>query len=157
MSTATVEKPLSYEEERGKPMPSLNHAVIQANLIIEFSKHREFRVASELSLDLDGRPLTPDLSVYQRKPIDVRHDIIRATEPPLITVEIFSPTQGSYEVMEKVDAYLKSGVKTCWVVNPPTRTITIYAADGSEQTCLPGQQAVDPATGITADVTAVFS
>ena len=159
MSTATVEQPqpLSYEEERGKPMPSFNHAVIQMNLGLEFSKHREYRVASELELELDGTRLVPDLSIYRREPLDVRHDIIRKTDPPLVTVEILSPTQGTYPVMEKVEHCLKAGVKTCWVVNPPARTITIYMADGTDRTFLPGQQAVDPAIGVTADVTAVFS
>ncbi len=159
MSTVTIEhpQPLSYEEERGKPMPSFNHGIIQANLTVEFSTHREYRVASELDLELDGRRLTPDLSLYIREPLDVRNDIIRRTDPPLVTVEILSPMQGTYPVMEKVAFYLKSGVKTCWVLNPPARTITIYAADGTDRTFLPGQQAVDPVIGVTADVTAVFS
>ena len=159
MSTATVEptQPLSYEEERGKPMPSFNHAVIQSRLIVEFARHRDFEAASELSLELDRRPLTPDLSIYRRGPLDLFHDIIKRTDPPLVTVEILSPTQGTYLVMEKVEHYLKSGVKTCWVVNPPLRTVTIFSADGTDRTFLPGQQAVDPAIGITADVTAVFS
>ena len=159
MSTVTVEPPppLTYEEERGKPMPSVNHSIIQMNLGLEFAKHREFRVHSELDLELAGRKLTPDLSIYLREPLDVRHDIIRQTEPPLLAVEILSPMQGTYPVMEKVEYYLKSGVKTCWVVNPPARTITIYSADGTDRTFIPGQQAVDPAIGIAADVTAVFS
>ena len=138
-------------------MPSYNHGIIQANLTVEFSKHREYRVVSELDLELDGRRLTPDLSIYVREPLDVRHDIIRRTDPPLVTVEILSPMQGTYPVMEKVAFYLKSGVKTCWLVNPPTRTITIYSADDTDRTFVPGQQAVDPAIGIAADVTAVFS
>ena len=159
MSTATIEQPqpLTYEEERGKPMPSFNHSIVQTNLTVEFAKHREYRVHNELDLELDGRRLTPDLSIYIREPLDVRHDIIRQTEPPLVTVEILSPMQGTYPVMEKVEYYLKSGVKACWVVNPALRTITIYAADGTDHTFVPGQQAVDPAIGIAADVTAVFS
>ena len=157
MSTTAIERPLTYEEERGKPMPSFNHAIIQMNLGAEFMKHREFRVASELTLDLDGEAMTPDLSLYRREPLDVRHDIIRRTDPPLLTVEILSPTQGTYPVMEKVERYLKAGVKTCWVINPPARSITIYAADGTDRTVVPGQEAVDPAIGVTADVAAVFS
>ena len=157
MSTAIVEHPLTYEEERGKPMPSSNHGAIQTNLTIEFAKHLEYRVYNELSLELDERPMTPDLSVYLRAPLDVRHDIIRRTDPPLLTVEILSPTQGSHPVMEKIEYYLQAGVKTCWLVTPPTRTITIYSADGTDRTFVPGQQAVDPAIGVTANVDAVFS
>lgn len=55
-----------------------------------------------------------------------------------------------------MEAYLRNGVKTCWVVIPPLRTITIYAADGSQKTFVEGQ-AVDPAIGLTADLETVFS
>jgi len=156
MSNTALENPLTYEQERGKPMPSENHAIVQMNLGIEFAKHKQYRVLSELSLELQGRPLTPDLSVYPRKPADFRHDTIRVTEPPLVAVEIFSPTQGYQDVLDKVDAYLNSGVKTCWVVNPPQHAITIYSADGSQKTYVEGQ-AVDPATGLTANLEVVFS
>ena len=87
----------------------------------------------------------------------MRCDVLEVTEPPLVVVEILPATTGSLEVMKRINAYFKNGVKTCWLVNPPQRVITIFGADGSEHTFLPGQQAVDPAIGITADVTAVFS
>ena len=81
---------------------------------------------------------------------------MRWTEPPLVAVEIFSPSQGYQEVMDKVEAYLKSGVKSCWVVNPPQRVITIYSGDGSQKTYVEGQ-VKDPATGLMADLEVVFS
>ena len=156
MSTEVVERPLTYEEERGKPMPSTNHGIVQTNLAIELAMQKDYRVISELSLELMGQPLTPDLSVYSRQPVDFRHDNVRRTDPPLVVVEILSPTQGTQEVMDKVEAYLQSGVKTCWVVNPPQRTITIYTPDGGLKSFVEGQ-VKDPATGLTADLEAVFS
>jgi Uma2 family endonuclease len=156
MNTPVVEPGTSYEQERGKPMPSKNHGIVQMNLGIELAKHKDFRVISELALELSGRPFTPDLCVYPRQPVDFRHDDIRLTDPPLVAVEIFSPTQGYQEVMNKVEAYLTSGVKTCWVVNPPQHAITIFAADGSQKTYVEGQ-VKDPATGLTADLETVFS
>src|SRR5947209_20628646 len=102
MNTATAVKPLTYEEERGKPMPSLNHGSIQANLICEFARNREFRVVSELTLNIHGTPYTPDVSVYPRAPLDLRRDVARPTDPPLLVVEIFSPQQGTQEVLDKV-------------------------------------------------------
>ena len=157
MSKGSIEQPLTYEEERGKPAPSFNHGAVQANLAFELSKHRDFRLFGELDLQLDGFNATPDISIYCREPLDLRHDILRRTDPPLVTVEIASPTEGSHAVMNRVSHYLKAGVKTCWFVFPPTRTITIYSADGTDHTFVPGQQAVDPAIGVTADVDAVFS
>jgi Uma2 family endonuclease len=156
METLDLEKPLNYEEERGKPMPSFNHAAIQVNLIGEFIRQPDFRVCSELTVEFDGRPYTPDLSVYPRVPLDLRHDVIRRTDPPLVVVEIFSPTQGYQSVMEKVDAYFRNGVKSCWIVSPPLHTITILTPDGPEATVHAGL-AKDSATGLTADLAAVFS
>ena len=156
MNTAVLENAQAYEQERGKPMPSENHAIAQMNLGIELAKHKGFRVMSELSLELNGHPFTPDLSVYPRQPVDFRHDRVHLTEPPITVVEILSPTQGSLPVMDKVEAYLQNGVKSCWVVNPPQRAITVYTPDGGLKTFVEGQ-VKDPATGLTADMDAVFS
>jgi Uma2 family endonuclease len=151
-----LEKLLTYEEERGKPMPSFNHAAIQVNLIVEFARQRDFRVCSELTLEFAGQTYTPDLSLYSRAPLDLRHDVIRRSDPPLVVVEIFSPTQGYQSVMEKVDVYFRNGVKSCWIVSPPLHTITILRADGQEEIVHAGI-AKDSATGLTADLTAIFS
>ena len=156
MSTETLDRPVTYEEERGKPMPSANHRAIQASLIGEFIKQRDFRIYSELALELGSTPLTPDLSIYPQERLNLRHDIIRRTDPPLLVVEILSPTQGYQSVMEKVEAYFANGVKSCWVLSPPFHTITMLTPDGKEEVVHSGV-AKDPATGLTADVAAVFS
>src|SRR5438477_11611513 len=96
MAIESLDKPLTYEEERGKPMPSCNHAGIQVNLIVEFSKHREFRVYSEFALELEGKPYTPYLSIYPRELLDLRHDILRRTYPPLLVLAIL-PTREVYQ------------------------------------------------------------
>ena len=155
METEILERPLTYEEERGKPMPSLNHGAIQANLIVEFAKHREYRTLSEADIQLAGRFFTPDLVIYPRQSLDWMQDTIRMQEPPLVAVEIFSPTQGSQDVMRKVATYLQSGVKSCWVVSPPTRNVTIFTPADSQN--FAAGVVTDPAIGITADLEAVFS
>ncbi len=156
MSTATVEQPLTYEEERGKPMPSQNHGAVQFKLCVEFGRHPGFRFYSELSLDLDGQTFVPDLSVFPPKSLDFRRDVVRVTETPLTVVEIFSPTQGQQEVLDKVDIYFRHGVKSCWIVSPAFRTITVLTPDGAAQVYQTGT-VTDPATGLTADLARVFS
>jgi Uma2 family endonuclease len=156
MNVETLERPLSYEEERGKPMPSFNHAVAQTNLIGEFLKQRDFRVCSELTVKLDGVNYTPDLSIYPQQRVDWRHDEVQRTEPPLTAVEIFSPTQSQQSVMDKVEVYFRNGVKSCWVLAPYSKTITIFGPDGREHVFSAGV-ARDPYTGLSADVGAVFS
>jgi len=149
--------PYDYETDRGKPMPSQSHAVAQMNLGGEYLKDRRYRPMSELKLRLAGRSFTPDICVYAREPINFLHDVIERTDPPLLVVEIYSPTQGYNTVMEKRDLYLAAGVKTCWVVDPFQRTISIFPAEGEPQTFVYGQVATDPVIGITADLNVVFS
>lgn len=157
MSTASANEPLSYEEERGKPMPSLNHSWVQTNLVVELARHREYRVHSELTLEINGERFTPDISLYPREmPIDLRRDLVRSPYPPLLVVEIFSPQQGTKEVLDKLDVYFPHGVKSCWVVAPPLHTISIYTAEGAERHFNTGAATV-PALGISVDVDAVFS
>ena len=156
METEILDKPLTYEEERGKPMPSVNHAAIQINFGVEFAKDRRFRVYSELTLEFEGRSFTPDLSIYPRQELDLRHDIVKRTDPPLLVVEIFSPQQGYQDVMDKVDVYFRNGVKSCWIVSPPLHTVSLLSCDGKEQIFHAGV-ATDPATGLTADLAVVFS
>jgi Uma2 family endonuclease len=156
VSVETFQKPLSYEEQRGKPVPSYNHGAVQVSLGAELARNRDFRVLSELTLDINGKPYTPDLSVYPRTPLDLRRDTSRRADPPLLVVEIFSPQQGTQEVMDKVEAYFAHGVKSCWVVSPPLHTIQILTADGKE-TVLSSGLAKDPETGLQADLSAVFS
>lgn len=156
MNTAILERPPTYEEERGKPMPSQNHSYVQANLILELGASRRFRVASELTLEIAGVAYTPDLCVFARDQVNWRRDVIRRTDPPLLVVEILSPTQGHQEVTEKVEAYLAHGVKSCWVVSPQARTVTVYLPDGEPVTHAQGM-VTDPATGLTANLEAVFA
>ena len=137
-------------------MPGQNHSVVQTNLILEFGKSRQFRPFSELNLNLDGRHTTPDICVYPAGPIDFRHDITRRTDPPLLVVEILSPRQACEDVMDKISHYLESGVKSCWMVIPPTQSITIFAQGGAQK-IFTEDIVTDPAIGLSADLAAVFS
>jgi Uma2 family endonuclease len=155
MSTLLANPETSYEEERGKPMPSLNHSIVQVRLILEFSKHTEF-IFSELSLELSfDKTRVPDLSIFPPRTVDFRHDEVKVSDPPQTVVEIFSPQQASQEVMAKLDEYFAFGIQSVWVVSPPLRHVTIFAADGREARFTEGI-ATDPVTGLTADLGKVF-
>ncbi|MCK6693676.1 MAG: Uma2 family endonuclease [Thermoanaerobaculia bacterium] len=118
-----------YEIERNKPMPSLNHGVIQANLILHFAPFiKKYRIISELSLDLTNWPSVPDLAIYPKMKIDLQNDVVAMTEPPLCVVEIVSPTQAINELTAKAHTYFKHGVKSCWIVIPPLGNIYVYSS-----------------------------
>jgi Uma2 family endonuclease len=156
MNAAVLDRPPTCEEERGKPMPSQNHSYVQANLIMALGATRQFRVASELTLEMDGQNYTPDLCVYPRDSVNWRRDVNRRTDPPLLVIEILPPSQGYQEVQEKVAAYLAHGVKSCWVVSPFARTVTVYLPDGEPVTHAQGT-VTDPATGLSARLEEVFA
>jgi Uma2 family endonuclease len=46
--------------------------------------------------------------------------------PPLLAVEILSPSDRHDDINEKVDEYLAAGVKQVWVVDPHFRTVRVH-------------------------------
>lgn len=46
--------------------------------------------------------------------------------PPNLAVEVVSPEDTASEVLKKVEEYLAAGVGLVWVVDPGTRTVTVY-------------------------------
>jgi Uma2 family endonuclease len=50
---------------------------------------------------------------------------------PDLAVEVVSPNDTAAEVQDKVQDWLRHGVRLVWVVEPKTRTVTIFRPDGS--------------------------
>lgn len=50
---------------------------------------------------------------------------------PDLVIEIVSPHDAYHEVDEKIDEYLRSGVRLVWVINPRQRTVLVYRQDGT--------------------------
>jgi Uma2 family endonuclease len=153
-----TEKPISdYERERGKPMPSKLHSIAQTNLLIRLAEYRpRFQVLSELTLRLGDRDLTPDLCLYEDLEVDFTHDESQVTEPPLLAVEIASPTQSVQDLVDKIRFLIEHGVQSGWLVQPPLRTITVFSEDMTSNTYDQGT-VIDPTTEIEVDIDEVFA
>jgi Uma2 family endonuclease len=52
-------------------------------------------------------------------------------DPPLICIEILSPDDRQNRVQQRVDNYLKFGVRYVWVVDPQSRRAWVYTTNGS--------------------------
>ena len=147
-----------YEKERGKPMPSLNHSVVQLRLGLAFSAGKEFSILPELTLELpDGQRLTPDISVYPQLTLDWRHDTVRMKAMPKLAVEIPSPSQGFQDIEDKLDLYFANGVESVWVVQPGMQAIAIYLPDAPRPLVFTTGEAKDPVTGLTARLEEIFA
>ncbi len=145
--------PEPTEEEIWEEMDevgSLNHSAIQANLAFLFKRLGAYSVFNELSLSITNVDLSqfdlivreeikPDVCLYPKRRIDPTHDILKMSEMPLLAVEILSPRQGLYEIIEKVKLYFTLGVKSCWVVIPNNQTATVYTAPDQFRTFVEGE------------------
>jgi Uma2 family endonuclease len=152
----TTQDPTTYEKERDKPLPSLNHGQLQFLISGALLPYRDdFTIASELTLELDGLRVTPDLCVYPKLDVDYQRDVVRMTEPPLLAVEILSPTQPQQDVMDRINDMLGAGVESCWLVQPSTESITIFTGNAKPTTVSTGTLH-DPATGIEIDLANIF-
>lgn len=49
--------------------------------------------------------------------------------PPILAVEILSPSDKQEEIDAKVELYLASGVLMVWIMNPRFRTVTVHRPD----------------------------
>jgi Uma2 family endonuclease len=148
-----------YETERQKPMPSLNHSLIQARLIARlFMKYEsQYDIASELGLDLSDWPSVPDLCIMPKKRLDLRNDVTRVTEPPLGIVEIISPSQSLDELVRKATDYFTHGVQSCWLVLLPLANIYVFTGPGRYEIFRDQEMLKDTALGIELPLEDIFS
>ncbi len=74
METTVAANP--YELERGKPMPTLIHGAIQANVIVQLAIYygTSYRIASEVALATVPDGTTPDIVVYPARPLNFAHE-----------------------------------------------------------------------------------
>jgi Uma2 family endonuclease len=50
---------------------------------------------------------------------------------PDLAAEVLSPSETASSVAKKVDEYLGHGARLVWVVDPQTRSVTVYTPDGA--------------------------
>jgi Uma2 family endonuclease len=115
------------------PPTRVRHGHVQGNaymLLKSFVKSRDLGwVVVESGVILDRDPDTvrgPDVSFWrkERMPELPEH---YGEIPPDLVVAVLSPGDRPGRVRDKVTQYLASGVKLVWLVDPETRTVTVYA------------------------------
>ena len=52
---------------------------------------------------------------------------------PDLAVEVISPTDTLYDLDEKIEEYMASGVTLVWAINPKRRTVTVYRPGASPE------------------------
>ncbi len=143
-----------YEKERGKPLPSLNHGLLQARLGVLLMRFNQFTIGSEITLDLSPKA-TPDILIFNKRKPNWQHDEKRVTEMPLTVIEILSGTQGMENFDEKLTRYFNAGIKSVWLVQPFIETIAVFLPNQKPKVFSTGEL-VDEATGIRLSLSEIF-
>jgi Uma2 family endonuclease len=78
------------------------------------------------------------------------------SEMPLLAVEILSPKQELYEIWEKFRVYFELGIKSCWLVEPTTRVVTVYSSSQSWQAFSGDDEVIDQKLNIRLLISEIF-
>ena len=154
------------EAEELEAMGSFNHGYVQARLIVGLDKLGSYTPVTELSLDVSTvdlgqfdlrtkEEIKPDICLYPKRGLSRPRDILKMTEMPLLAVEILSPRQGTYEILEKFRLYFELGVQSCWLVEPAINTVTVYSSIIEWKTFTTGN-VVDDTLGISLSIHDIF-
>jgi Uma2 family endonuclease len=104
-------------ETRPKPLGRLKHVMTRQQL--QFMLAPVFgrrRVQTELSVKIGEDVPVPDLVVLQNEKPRLYRDAL--DEPPVLCVEVVSPSQTPSEMLAKCERYRQFGVPFCWVIDP---------------------------------------
>lgn len=125
-----------------KPMPNEPHSAIQLYLgvlLFQFLAGTKLgRVRPEWRCIFGPpqrrRAFVPDI-VYvsaERYHVGRSNDGFLHIAPDLV-IEVLSPGQNAARFSAKIRFYLVHGVRLVWVIDPRTRTITVFVPDGDER------------------------
>ena len=150
---------LPYEQERGKPMPDLNHSMIQLKLILLLSKYygEKYLPLPELKIDVKVRDRVPDVCIYPPMLFDPSENQISMSEPPLGAIEIISEMQSPNVLIKKRTEYFAVGVKSYWFVMPTFRTIYVYSSEHDFEVYSKEDMLLDKILGIKLSLKEVFA
>ncbi len=126
-----------YEYVKGElvPMPStsMEHGEISSNVILHLSLHVFEHQLGRLytagtTFHLGDRVVKPDVAfvLTERLPENRRKG---SPIPPYLAIEVVSPTDKHYDVTKKALAYLRSGTRLVWVIEPVAKTVMVYRSE----------------------------
>ena len=118
---------IQYQKERGKPAPSVNHAIIQGRLL--FSLNRKYRkryeILPEVDIEVFGEIKVPDL-MFLNPLNSLPSTIDKLNEIPKGVIDIYSYGEDLSKLVQESTNYFKIGIESYWLVLPDLRSIYIF-------------------------------
>ena len=155
-----------YEYVEGELIPmsatSLEHGRIGANVCSYLRSYvRENRLDAlvfiQTGFRIGERVLRPDVAFLSAAGIPA--DLRKASPvPPDLAVEVVSPSDKLYSVIEKAFIYLNAGTRLVWVIEPVAKTVTVYRSETDMTLLRPGDTLTgeDVVEGFACQVAALF-
>ena len=126
-----------YEYIKGELVPmaaaAIVHGEIGSNVHFLLASHvRENKLGrlyiAETTFQLADRVVKPDIAFVSTERLS--EDKLKGfSVAPDLAIEIVSPTDKHYDVTEKALAYLKSGTRLVWVIEPIMKTVMVYRSE----------------------------
>jgi Uma2 family endonuclease len=115
-----------------KPMPQWQHSLLQLRLAssINLQGVAQQRVLAlpELRCTFGGQSLVPDIAVFhwERIPKNELMEVVNEeSSAPDWVIEIISPSQSPFRVINKVASCIEHGTQLGWVIHPEERMILV--------------------------------
>ena len=119
-----------------KPMPQGKHSTLQAEIVMainQMAKSKKLAYAfPELRCTFGKRSIVPDISVFEWSNISLDNDrepLNKISIAPDWIIEILSPAQSPFLIIDKIGFALKHGTKLSWLIVPKERRILTFKGD----------------------------
>ena len=115
------------------PRPSIKHQQISGKLhmaLWHILKKKNCTPILEADLIIQEQNFVPDLMIVCDEGLD---DMTHYDKPPLIVVEIISPSSGSRDYFVKRRSYKEIGVQEYWIVSPEEKCIMVICFSSDEE------------------------
>ena len=144
-------------EVRLEEVWSLNQARLRNRLNSVLSAYEaRYDMLPGLEFELSVGLIRPAFAVLPRLTYDWEADIVLYPHPPITAIDILSPTQALYAVIQRIrEQYLAGGVQSAWLLMPSVQSILLFLPDQSVANVSAGTLR-DPATGIEVELATIF-
>jgi len=119
-----------------KPMPQGKHSTLQAEMVMAINQRAKPKKLAyafpELRCTFAKRSIVPDIAVFEwtNIPLDADGEPLNKIQiAPDWIIEILSPAQSPFLVIDKIGFALKHGAKLGWLIVPQEKMILIFEGD----------------------------
>jgi Uma2 family endonuclease len=141
-----------FELVRGEvielPPPWKRHGAVCINVAWALGSHvrqrgKGYLTSNDSGVILERDPDTvrgPDIALYEDAQTFAELHPKYGEVPPILAVEVLSPTDRADRITRKISDYLRSGVRLVWLIDPEARTVTVYPLDSASRLVEEGQE-----------------